>query len=44
MNQEDLLKYKVTPPFMPAKDQKGDYKEFFNIQEGVKTMESSIIP
>jgi hypothetical protein len=44
MNQEDLLNYKVTPPFMPAKDEKGDYKEFFNIKEGAKAMEDSIIP
>lgn len=44
MEVEALLSYNVTPPFMPQKDEKGDYKEYFNIKEGSKAMEDSIIP
>ena len=44
LDQDALLNYKVTPPFMPAKDEKGDYKEFFNIKDGAKDLLDSIIP
>jgi len=44
MDVEALLSYSVEPPFIPEKNENGDYKEYFNVKEGKKAMEDSIIP